>query len=93
MLFENSNEFDKAITHYYNGERLGDSAAMYRLGMMSLLGQHGQRQDFQRGIDLINRAADTADEDAPQGAFVYGMIPSGLVQVLDVHCAFLLLAE
>lgn len=74
MLFENSNEFDKAITHYYNGERLGDSAAMYRLGMMSLLGQHGQRQDFQRGIDLINRAADTADEDAPQGAYVFGML-------------------
>ncbi|KAL1858009.1 hypothetical protein Daus18300_010121 [Diaporthe australafricana] len=74
MLFENSNEFDKAITHYYNGERLGDSAAMYRLGMMALLGQHGQRQDFQRGIDLINRAADTADEDAPQGAYVFGML-------------------
>ncbi|POS73657.1 hypothetical protein DHEL01_v207943 [Diaporthe helianthi] len=74
MLFENSNEFDKAITHYYNGERLGDSAAMYRLGMMSLLGQHGQRQDFQRGVDLINRAADTADEDAPQGAYVFGML-------------------
>lgn len=74
MLYENSNEFDKAINHYYNGEQLGDSAAMYRLGMMALLGQHGQRQDFQRGLDLINRAADTADEDAPQGAYVFGML-------------------
>ncbi|ROW07436.1 hypothetical protein VMCG_03737 [Cytospora schulzeri] len=74
MLYENSNEFDKAISHYYNGERLGDSAAMYRLGMMALLGQHGQRQDFQRGLDWINRAADTADEDAPQGAYVFGML-------------------
>lgn len=74
MLYENSNDVDKAIQHYYNGERAGDSASMYRLGMMSLLGQHGQRQDFHRGIDLINRAADTADEDAPQGAYVYGML-------------------
>ncbi|KUI59460.1 Chitin synthase regulatory factor 4 [Cytospora mali] len=74
MLYENSNEFDKAISHYYNGEQLGDSAAMYRLGMMALLGQHGQRQDFQRGLDWINRAADTADEDAPQGAYVFGML-------------------
>lgn len=74
MLYENSNDVDKAVQHYYNGERLGDSAAMYRLGMMSLLGQHGQRQDYRRGIDLINRAADSADEDAPQGAYVYGML-------------------
>lgn len=74
MLFENSNDVDKAVQHYYNGERLGDSAAMYRLGMMSLLGQHGQRQDYRRGVDLINRAADSADEDAPQGAYVYGML-------------------
>ncbi|KAJ4415604.1 hypothetical protein N0V82_007238 [Gnomoniopsis sp. IMI 355080] len=74
MLYENSNDVDKAIQHYYNGEQVGDSAAMYRLGMMSLLGQHGQRQDYHRGIDLINRAADTADEDAPQGAYVYGML-------------------
>lgn len=74
MLYEHSNDVDKAIQHYYNGEQLGDSAAMYRLGMMALLGQHGQRQDYRRGIDLINRAADTADEDAPQGAYVYGML-------------------
>lgn len=74
MLYENSNDVDKALHHYHNGELAGDSAAMYRLGMMALLGQHGQRQDYRRGIELINRAADTADEDAPQGAYVYGML-------------------
>ncbi|CAN8104806.1 unnamed protein product [Discula destructiva] len=74
MLYENSNDVDKALQHYYNGERAGDSAAMYRLGMMSLLGQHGQRQDFLRGVEMVNRAADTADEDAPQGAYVCGML-------------------
>lgn len=74
MLFETSSDFDKAIYHYQNGERLGDSAAKYRLGMMSLLGQHGQMQDIMRGVDLIKEAADTADEDAPQGAYVFGML-------------------
>ncbi|KAF3763613.1 HCP-like protein [Cryphonectria parasitica EP155] len=74
MLFENSNDIDSALKHYHMGLSQGDSAAMYRLGMMALLGQHGQRQDFRYGIDLINRAADTADEDAPQGAYVYGML-------------------
>lgn len=37
---------------------------------MTLLGQHGQQLDYRRGIDLIKRAADTADENAPQGAYV-----------------------
>lgn len=74
MLYETSSDFDKAIYHYQNGESLGDSAAKYRLGMMALLGQHGQVQDIMRGVDLIKEAADTADEDAPQGAYVFGML-------------------
>ncbi|KAI1848004.1 hypothetical protein JX266_006117 [Neoarthrinium moseri] len=74
MLYENSNDVDKALRHYHSGLALNDSAASYRLGMISLMGQHGQRKDVSRGLDLIQAAADTADEDAPQGAFVYGMI-------------------
>ena len=38
--------------------------------MMTLLGQHGQAQDFYRGIELIRFSADAADENAPQGAYV-----------------------
>ena len=41
-----------------------------RMGMMALLGQHGQRQDIQRGLDMIRFSADNADENAPQGAYV-----------------------
>lgn len=41
-----------------------------RLGMMTLLGQHGQPLDYERGIHLIKSAAHTADENAPQGAYV-----------------------
>lgn len=37
---------------------------------MTLLGQHGQRLDYQRGVDLIRYSAQTADENAPQGAYV-----------------------
>ncbi|KAH6677821.1 hypothetical protein F5X68DRAFT_213269 [Plectosphaerella plurivora] len=74
MLFEASNDYGAAIEHYYSGLRQKDSAASYRLGMMSLLGQHGQIKDYQRGLKLIQDAADSADEDAPQGAYVYGML-------------------
>lgn len=41
-----------------------------RMGMMMLLGQHGQMQDYERGIQSIRFAAETADENAPQGAYV-----------------------
>ena len=38
--------------------------------MMTLLGQHGQIQDFYRGVELIRFSADVADEYSPQGAYV-----------------------
>lgn len=37
---------------------------------MILLGQHGQRQDYQRGLDYIRLAAQSCDQNAPQGAYV-----------------------
>ena len=74
MLYENSNEVEKAVIHYNKGLDLNDSAGAYRLGMMHLLGQHGYRKDYQRGVDLVRQSAETADEDAPQGAYVFGML-------------------
>lgn len=74
MLFEQSNDMPKAKEHYYRGLSLKDSASLYRMGMMSLLGQHGEHKDFATGLKRIQAAADSADEDAPQGAFVYGML-------------------
>lgn len=55
---------------------LGDSASNYRMGMMTLLGQHGEQQNYQKGIEQIRFAANAADENAPQGAYVYGMLLS-----------------
>ena len=74
MQFESSNDALKAIKYYQKGADAGDSAACYRLGMMTLLGQHGQPQDFERGLNLIYMSAQTADENAPQGAYVFGML-------------------
>ncbi|KAL1844089.1 hypothetical protein VTJ49DRAFT_4941 [Mycothermus thermophilus] len=74
MLYENSNDIPNAIKHYTKGADTGDSASSYRLGMMHLMGQHGFQRDFLQALQLIQHAADTADEDAPQGAYVYGML-------------------
>ncbi len=80
MQFETLNNPAKAIEHYQRGSDQGDSASNYRLGMMILLGQLGMAQDYQRGIDLVRQAAATSDENAPQGAYVYGML---LARALD----------
>ena len=74
MQFENSNDPEKAVKHYQLGADGGDSASNYRMGMMALLGQHNQVQDYAKGIRMISYAAETADENAPQGAYVYGML-------------------
>lgn len=74
MQYENSNDSAKAVEHYQKGVAMGDSASNYRLGMMTLLGQHNMPQSYQRGVDMIRFAAETADENAPQGAYVYGML-------------------
>jgi TPR repeat protein len=75
MLYENSNDIEKAIKHYTIGsEQLNDSASHYRLGMMYLMGQHNLPKNYQKGLELINMSADNADEDAPQGAYVFGML-------------------
>ncbi|KAL5121032.1 hypothetical protein ACEQ8H_000881 [Pleosporales sp. CAS-2024a] len=84
MQFEQSNDPIKALQHYKAGAEQGDSASNYRLGMMTLLGQHGQQQDFARGIQLIRQAASTADENAPQGAYVLGMLQARELPQINV---------
>ncbi|KAL8659138.1 MAG: hypothetical protein Q9226_000602 [Calogaya cf. arnoldii] len=84
MQFESSNDPGKALTHYLRGVDAGDSASNYRLGMMTLLGQHGQQLDYVRGVALIRKAAETADENAPQGAYVFGMLQARELKQISV---------
>ena len=84
MQFENSNDPEKAIRHYELGVQAQDSASRYRMGMMYLLGQHGKPLDYERGVQLIRFAAETADENAPQGAYVYGMLQARELPQVDV---------
>ncbi|KAJ5377865.1 Chitin synthase activator (Chs3) [Penicillium cataractarum] len=84
MQFESSGEPEKAIRHYERGVSMSDSASYYRLGMMILLGQHGQRQDYRRGLEYIRLAAQSCDQNAPQGAYVYGMLLAGELPQVSV---------
>ncbi|KAK4497471.1 hypothetical protein PRZ48_011922 [Zasmidium cellare] len=89
MLYESYNDPIKALRHYHRGVDAGDAASCYRLGMMTLRGQHGQQQDFPRGIDLIKRSAEAADENAAQGAYVYGMLLARQLPQIDVPETYL----
>ncbi|EXJ67209.1 uncharacterized protein A1O5_09856 [Cladophialophora psammophila CBS 110553] len=89
MQFESSNDALKAIRYYQKGADAGDSAACYRLGMMTLLGQHGQMQNFERGINLIFTSAQTADENAPQGAYVFGMLQAQQMPQIQIPDQYL----
>ncbi|KAK3116982.1 hypothetical protein LTR53_002129 [Teratosphaeriaceae sp. CCFEE 6253] len=88
MLYESYNDPIKALRHYHRGVDAGDAACCYRLGMMTLRGQHGQPQDFAAGVDLIRRSAQAADENAAQGAYVYGMLLARQLPQVEVpeHC-------
>lgn len=74
MLYENANDEERALDNYRRGVAAQDSASLYRLGMITLRGQYGQPKDFATGLDLIRRSAESIDENAPQGAYVYGML-------------------
>lgn len=87
--YEGMQDMARAIKHYVRGVQAGDSASSYRLGMMTLLGQHGQQQDFRKGIEQIRFAANTADENAPQGAYVYGMLLSRELPNISIPDLFL----
>jgi len=89
MQFESGNDVITAIKFYRMASDAGDSAACYRLGMMIILGQHGQPQDFERGLQLIYAAAHTADDNAPQGAYVLGMLQAKELPKVDVPDRYL----
>lgn len=93
MLYEAANDPAKALRHYHKGVEQGDSASLYRLGMMTLRGQHGQVQDYMRGVDLIRRSADLADENSPQGAYVYGMLLANQIPQIQIPDGMIKLDE
>ena len=96
MQFEYGKDTMNALKNYRRAEQYGDSAAYYRLGMMTLLGQQGQQQDYEKGLQYLYHSAEGADENAPQGAYILGMLQAGeLTQVIvpeqylkrDIHAA------
>ncbi|KAH9815546.1 chitin synthase regulator 3, partial [Melampsora americana] len=75
--YEAFEDWDRAVGAYEHGMSLGDCASIYRLGMSYFLGQLQLPADVVKAVAHLKSAADLADEDTPQPAYIYGMLLAG----------------
>lgn len=72
---------EKAVSWYKKAAVLGSAASMYKLGMLSMLGNLDQPRDFGTGLSWLQRAADKADAKNPHAvhelALIYEHSPLG----------------
>lgn len=64
----------KAVQWYQRAAALGDTPAMYKMGMILLKGHLGQQKNFGEAINMLKRAADHADRDNPHALHELALI-------------------
>lgn len=75
--YENCEDWDRAIGAYEHGLAFEECACVYRLGMSYLLGQMNLPVDMAQAVVFLKKAAQLANEETPQPAYIYGMILAG----------------
>ncbi|QRV86084.1 chitin synthase regulatory factor [Ceratobasidium sp. AG-Ba] len=76
----------RAFAFYTKAASLGDTAAMYKLGMIFLQGQLGQQKTPRHAVPWLRRAAEQADEENPHALHELGLLheqPGSQVVVHD----------
>ncbi|KAG0010721.1 hypothetical protein BGZ80_001230, partial [Entomortierella chlamydospora] len=63
----------RAVQFFRKAASLGDTAAMYKLGMITLKGLLGQQSNPREAITWLKRAAANADEDNPHALHELGL--------------------
>ena len=64
----------KAVQWYKRAAALGDTPAMYKMGMILLKGLLGQPKNIGEAVNMLKRAADRADEDNPHALHELGLL-------------------
>lgn len=64
----------KAVQWYRRAAALGDTPALYKMGMILLKGLLGQQKNFGEAINMLKRAAERADKDNPHALHELGLI-------------------
>ncbi|UPK96304.1 hypothetical protein LCI18_007239 [Fusarium solani-melongenae] len=78
-------DWETALKHYEKGEKLGDAAASLHLAFRYLHSSHFEESDVEKGLALLKHSADNADQDAPQGAYIYGLALLGDLPGLAIN--------
>lgn len=64
----------RAAAFYRKAASLGDTAAMYKLGMILLHGSLGEQRNPREAINWLKRAAEQADEENPHALHELGLL-------------------
>ncbi|KAG9304275.1 hypothetical protein G9A89_019837 [Geosiphon pyriformis] len=72
--YERQRNFGRTISFFQKAASLGDVTALYRLALIYMLGEMKQEVNYKQALIYLKQAANKANEDCPEGAFVYGMI-------------------
>ncbi|SCZ96774.1 BZ3500_MvSof-1268-A1-R1_Chr4-1g06707 [Microbotryum saponariae] len=64
----------RAVLFYRKASALGDTAGMYKLGMILLNGLLGQQRNPKEAVNWLKRAASQADEDNPHALHELGLL-------------------
>ncbi|KIM30896.1 hypothetical protein M408DRAFT_21716 [Serendipita vermifera MAFF 305830] len=75
----------RAFAFYRKAASLGDTAAMYKLGMILLSGSLGQPKNTREAIGWLKRAAEQADEDNPHALHELGLLHEAPNSNVVVH--------
>ncbi|EJU05700.1 HCP-like protein [Dacryopinax primogenitus] len=67
-------DLSRAVAFYRQAASLGDTPAMYKLGMVLLTPSLGQKKDEKEAVKWLRRAAEQADEENPHGLHELGLL-------------------
>lgn len=72
--YEKNKDVKRGLQFYKKSASNGDVSALYRLALIYLLGDLKTETDYNQALIYLKSAATKANEECPNGAYVYGMI-------------------
>ncbi|CAI2164996.1 19791_t:CDS:2 [Funneliformis geosporum] len=72
--YEKNKDVKRGLQFYKKSASNGDVSALYRLALIYLLGDLKTEPDYNQALIYLKSAATKANEECPNGAYVYGMI-------------------
>ncbi|KAF8310935.1 HCP-like protein [Clavulina sp. PMI_390] len=88
--YEGVQDIRRARDAFERGVRLGEKNCLYRMGMAQLQGHLELPMNPELAIPLLKQAADDADTESPQAAYILGMILLGEFAHIEIPSLALL---